>query len=70
MKWKKRISKYKQELLAGIRRKCKFLFIPKTINGETRWLEWAIWKEVNCHHRDGDEWEVAYWEDTKENKDE
>lgn len=35
-----------------------FLFFPKNINGETRWLEFAVWVEM-IH--DGGSLDGLYW---------
>lgn len=32
--------------LGDVRERCGFLLMPRTIGGETRWLEWAKWEEV------------------------
>jgi hypothetical protein len=41
--------------------KMRFLFFPKTINNETRWLENAIWEQKFIH----DLWNYDKWEDSK-----
>lgn len=45
MRWK--TAKYKREQLrtGELRKKSRFLFWPKTIDEETRWLEWVTWYE-------------------------
>jgi hypothetical protein len=41
---------------------CKgFLFFPKTINGETRWLEFSKWKKEYPI----EDYDYATWESTK-----
>lgn len=37
--------KWKKPRIGDIRIRKGFLLLPKTINGETRWLKWAVWKE-------------------------
>ncbi len=32
--------------LGEMRRRAGFLFLPKTIGRETRWLEWAAWDDI------------------------
>ncbi len=32
--------------LGEMRRDAGFLFFPKTIGRETRWLEWAVWDDI------------------------
>jgi hypothetical protein len=39
--------------VGDIRERSAYLFVPKTIDGETRWLEDAKWKE---------RWDRGYWE--------
>lgn len=49
-----------QKLTAGTRRNNRgFLFLPKTIKGETRWLEKATWEEAWVF--DG-VWGIWIWE--------
>ena len=43
-----------------------FLFIPRTINEETRWLEHAIWHEIKIKTNDEYIWEVTHWIDSPE----
>jgi hypothetical protein len=38
----------KTEKVGDERRRKGFLLLPKTIAGETRWLEWAEWVERLC----------------------
>jgi hypothetical protein len=40
-----------------------FLFFPKTIGEETRWLEWAEWQEVWAETKSIDpiEWQPIKW---------
>jgi hypothetical protein len=41
-----------------------FLWLPRTLNGITRWLEVARWKEVRRCHWDNDQWiEATEWLD-------
>ena len=34
--------------MGKIRKRSGFLFLPKTIGKETRWLEFATWEEEGC----------------------
>lgn len=61
--------------VGNTRTKFRFLFLPKTIGGETRWLEWAKWTEEfrtvrrRCAHPmpgppryfTGPEWRPVEW---------
>ena len=39
-----------------------FLFFPRTINGERRWLEYASWMQTFTYHwRLGSSWNDSYW---------
>lgn len=38
----------------------KFLFLPRTINGQSRWLEWA---RIKQEYRPGSWSDGPYWED-------
>jgi len=44
MMWTKKLPETKPSV-GDTRDVRKFLFWPKTIGRETRWLEWAIWTE-------------------------
>jgi hypothetical protein len=48
MRWKTKDS---------IRIQTGFLFLPKTINYQTRWLEFARWEEV----LEENEWHIVKW---------
>jgi hypothetical protein len=60
MRWKK-----KPEPKIGDRRiRARFLFWPKTILGETRWLEWAKWEEeyaTRLEYWYGFTYQEPYW---------
>jgi hypothetical protein len=43
-----------------------FLFIPKLIGGEWRWLEVATWKQIYTIYWNEDG-AIGYWEDVEEN---
>ena len=44
------------------RLKVGFLFFPKTINGETRWLEYANWMQhFTYHYQNGFSWDDIAW---------
>jgi hypothetical protein len=43
--------------------KSGFLFFPKWIKGETRWLEYARWEQEYKPHYGGPEWENIRWID-------
>jgi hypothetical protein len=38
-----------------------FLIFPKCIAGETRWLEYAIWRERFCEPYSYDAIDLSYW---------
>ena len=58
MKWNKVDTKEGSERLAT-----KFLLFPKTLNGETRWLEWAsFWQRWRCIAGIGCRWEDNRWQ--------
>jgi hypothetical protein len=61
MRWK---LKYPER--GETRQKSAFLFFPKTINGERRWLEFATWLEVYGELDDDMPeslgWGGSYWE--------
>ncbi len=40
-----------------------FLLFPKTIKGETRWLEVAKYKQSFHYYMDGSDWEDECWID-------
>lgn len=44
MKWKQKEYK-NREMMGQKRTVTKFLWFPKTLNSETRWLEVATWSE-------------------------
>ena len=50
---------------AKTRRKDGFLLFPKVLNGELRWLEYAVWSEKFAWHgdsrEDGGKWIAQYW---------
>ena len=52
--------RWKMPIFNTLRKRCGFLLLPLTIEGETRWLEFAFWAE---RWRGKNGWEVAYWED-------
>jgi hypothetical protein len=54
MRWKKVTSNFGDSRLVS-----EFLFFPKNLNGETRWLEFAKIRQV---YRYGMGW-GGYWED-------
>jgi len=39
----------------------RFLWWPKTIGAQTRWLEWATWKEVYRCYELGQWWAPDRW---------
>jgi hypothetical protein len=45
--------------------KRRFLFLPKTIRGETRWLEFAAWLEEYHVGGNGRNEIRTYWKETK-----
>lgn len=49
---------YRPEV-AATRIKGGWCIFPKTINGETRWLEWAEWEEQYRSY--GYEWSAVRW---------
>ncbi len=54
--------KWKEEAKAGdIRIVNKFLFLPKCINGESRWFEYATIKQLYKIFSYGDYWEDVEW---------
>ena len=62
MKWKDRPT---PPMYSHKRTKRAFLWFPKKIGGETRWLETASWKEryLPTHHYSDDpsSWVAMYW---------
>ena len=48
MRWRKKVLEEGET-----RVKRGFLFFPKTINNETRWLEYATWREHTIGQSDG-----------------
>jgi hypothetical protein len=42
--------RFKEPKEGETRKKCKFLWFPKTIGKETRWLELALWEEEYKNH--------------------
>lgn len=54
-------SKHYNVVNGETRRVSKFLFLPKTIKGQTRWLEKACWCQhyVGGRHYQG--WVDDYW---------
>jgi hypothetical protein len=57
----------KKNIEGDRRYKYKFLFFPKTINGETRWWESTGYVQILKYHeddaREGDGQDFWYWED-------
>lgn len=46
----------------------KFLFFPKTINGDSRWLTYEVWEEIYALHtslpaRFIEDWQPLHWID-------
>ena len=39
----------------------RFLLLPKTINSETRWMEWASWAERDYNRPDYFGWKPMGW---------
>lgn len=48
------------------RKKTGFLFLPKVINNEMRWLELASWIEVYAHYTREDRWVPIGWADDED----
>jgi hypothetical protein len=48
MRWKSK--DYRTELGIWIRKKRRFLLIPKKIGNEWRWLEWTEWESRKENH--------------------
>ena len=46
-----------------LRTKTAFLWLPKRIYGETRWLETATWEEQFNYTRGGYAWKPRWWVD-------
>jgi len=67
MRWikEKKISDKQLERRVGVRYRVKFLWFPRTIGEETRWWEWAMWKEKRIKNNSfgGDFWSYSSWED-------
>ena len=56
MRWEK------EKLYLGKKREVeKFLWFPKEINKEVRWLEKAKWEESYCFGFDGNAWYPSHW---------
>lgn len=58
--------RYKDPNPHDTRIKKRFLILPKKINGETRWLEFATWEESYCHEKYYSrtiKWNVIRWID-------
>jgi hypothetical protein len=51
-----------------IRIKKRFLFLPRRINGITKWLEIAKWEEIYRSFVDTGWWESACWIEEKDDK--
>ena len=64
-----RFYKKAKPVRGTFRVKKRFLFLPKTIENETRWLEWGVWGEEYAQVRDWgivvpylfDKWVVTSW---------
>jgi hypothetical protein len=56
MKWRSEEKRYTRARKA-------FLILPKTINGETRWMEWATWSERDYNRPGYFGWKPLCWED-------
>lgn len=52
----------KHPMVGDTRERSGFLFFPKTINYETRWLEWARWEQERRDSFNG-YWLDTYWID-------
>ena len=50
-----------EKVYTGTRVIKRFLLFPRTINGETRWLEWAEIEQENILYMDCDHWEDVEW---------
>ena len=62
MRWKQK----KTPLRNNLRERSDFLLLPQTLNGITRWLEWATVLERKQLDKSGyhyDEWYPQYWVD-------
>lgn len=56
MRWKK------EKLYLGKKREVeKFLWFPKEIDKEVRWLEKAKWEEAHCFGSYGNGWYPSHW---------
>ena len=53
--------KWRTEKERDTRTRKAFLILPKTIDGETRWLEWAVWTERNYNRPDYFGWKPVSW---------
>ncbi len=57
----------KYKTLPSVRTRVRdgILIFPKTINGETRWLEWAMWNEelieIDIHGEKFYDWIPTRW---------
>jgi len=51
-----------------IRKRDNFLWFPKTIDYQTRWLERAKWKEIYTWTGDRYVWKILEWVDENEEK--
>lgn len=54
--------RYTKLIIGTTRIKSHFLLFPKTINGETRWLEKATYEQKFIRSENGT---FCYWTDTK-----
>lgn len=70
MRWRKTQKAY--PVFRTTRVRCGFLWWPKTIRSETRWLEWTCWREEwsDCLLAPGvGVWEPTHWMISERNKD-
>lgn len=65
MKW---LSTSKDDSYYNKRNRRRFLFLPLTIKGETRWLEMAEWQETFHYGYFSDNWVKDWWIDAKTKK--
>ena len=53
--------RWKAPEVGDVRKKKRFLFLPKEIGGETRWMECAEWIEVFRSFKSGNGYGVCCW---------
>jgi hypothetical protein len=53
--------RWKQAQFSRVRIRSGFLFFPRCIGGERRWLERATWEQKYCPSYTGEYWEDTRW---------